>query len=103
MGVTAPPSQRRDALMRMPIGELSTWHLMAACAACRQDRIVSIRSLVERYGPEITLRPIVPRLRCGMAHCRQPPSRLRLRNRFPVHPGPALVEVVLWDRRPAGR
>ena len=98
MGVNVPPDRRRDALMRMPIGELATWHLMAACAACRQDRIVSVRSLIERYGPGITLMPIVPRLRCGMPTCRLPPSRLRLRNRFPTHPGPSLVEVMLWDR-----
>ena len=102
MGVTAPLPQRRDALMRLPIGELSTWHLMAACAACRQDRVVSIKSLVERYGSEITLLPIVPRLRCGMPHCRLPPSRLRLRNKFPQHPGPTLIEVLLWDRSTEG-
>ena len=100
MGVNVPPDRRREALMRMPIGELSTWHLMAACQACRQDRIVSIQSLVERYGPEITLLPIVPRLRCGIPTCRLPPCRLRLRNKFPAHPGPTLIEVLLWDRRP---
>ncbi len=96
-GVTESPIRRRDALLRMKLGEISTWHLMAMCGACHQDRIVSVQSLIGHFGPEVTLLGLVPRFRCGVAGCRRPPARLRLRNRFPVQPGPALVEVVLVD------
>jgi hypothetical protein len=95
MGITIPPNKRRDALIRMPLADLAGWHLVATCGACRQDRIVSIRSLIEHYGGEIALLALVPRFRCGVPSCRIPPARLKLRNRMPVHPGPPLVEVVL--------
>ena len=72
---------------------------MAMCGACHQDRVVSVRSLVEHYGSEMTLLRLVPRFRCGVPSCRRPPSRLLLRNRFPVHAGPPLVEVLLVDAR----
>ena len=92
-------SRHRDTVLPLPIGQLATWHLAAVCGACRQDRVVSIRSLLEHYGPDVTLLRLVPRLRCGLPQCRQPPTRLTLRNRFPVQPGPSLVEVVLVDAR----
>jgi hypothetical protein len=95
MTIALPPQKRRDALMRMPIGELAGWHLLARCDTCRAERIVSVLSLMERYGLEVTLLRIVPRLRCGARTCRQPPTQLRLRNRLPVHPGPPLVDVTL--------
>ena len=100
--VILPGNKRRDTLARMPIGALAGWHLLARCGACHQERMVSINSLLERFGPTPTLYAIVPRLRCAAARCRQPPIVLRLRNRLPVHPGPALVDVVLVDTR-AGR
>ena len=50
MSPSQAPDRRRDRLMRLPIGELDGWHLLATCAACRQDRLVSLRSLLERYG-----------------------------------------------------
>jgi hypothetical protein len=98
-GVTESPIRRRDALLRMKLGEISTWHLMAMCGACHKDRIVSVRSLIEHYGSGVTLLGLVPRFRCGVVTCRRPPVRLMLRNRFPVQPGPALVEVMLIDAR----
>jgi hypothetical protein len=98
-GVTGAPNRRRDALLRMPLAEISTWHLLAMCGACHQDRIVSVRSLLDQFGPGVTLLQLVPLFRCCVASCRRPPARLTLRNRFPVKPGPVLVEVVLLDRR----
>jgi hypothetical protein len=96
-------SKKREALARFPIGELAGWHLVALCGACRKELIVSIDVLVTRYGPTPTLARITPRFRCAMKQCRQPPLTLRLRNRFPVQPGPPLVDVLLVDGRPAGR
>ena len=95
--------KRRERLLRLPIGELAGWHMVAVCGTCRQERIVHISDLVLRYGPGPTLAQIAPRLRCARQQCRQPAIKLRLRNRFPVHPGPALIDVVLIDRRPAPR
>ncbi len=96
-------SKKREALVRLPIGDLAGWHLVALCGTCRKERIVSIDSLITRYGPNPTLMLITPRFRCAMKQCRQPPLTLRLRNRFPVQPGPPLVDVQLVDGRPAGR
>jgi hypothetical protein len=101
--VILPGNKRRDTMARLPIGELAGWHLMVSCGACRDERIVSINRLVDRYGPAPTLVQIVPRLRCAGARCRQPPILVKLRNRFPVHPGPPLVEIFLVDTRPAPR
>jgi hypothetical protein len=103
MGINIAPHRRRDALLRMPLAELAGWQLVATCAACRQDRIVSIRSLLERFGPDATLLRLVPRFRCGVPRCRLPPTGLRLRNRAPVQPGPPLVDVVLLDARGPAR
>jgi hypothetical protein len=89
--------------MRLSVGELAGRHLVALCRNCRKERIIFIDSLVTRYGPEPTLSRITPRFRCAMKQCRQPPLTLRLRNRFPVQPGPPLVDVMLVDGRPAGR
>jgi hypothetical protein len=71
---------------------------MVVCGACRQDRVVGVGTLVERCGPEATLAVLLPRLRCHVATCRQPPAQVRLRNRFPQKPGPELVEVLLLGR-----
>jgi hypothetical protein len=95
VSITIPPNKRRDALIRMKLAELATWHLLASCAACRQDRIVSVRSLIEHFGPEAALIRLLPRFRCGVPGCRMPPSRVLLRSRLPVHPGPPLVEILL--------
>jgi hypothetical protein len=98
-----PPNKRRETLLRLSLGELAAWHLAASCAVCRAERIVSVRSLIERYGGEPELRRVVARLRCGAAQCGQKPSLLRLRNRLPVHPGPPLIDVLLIDARPVRR
>ena len=79
----------------MPIGELSDWHLMVACDACRADRILAVRNLVELVGPDQKLVTLVPRLRCREAACRRPPSQVRLRSKFPIHPGPEMIEVLI--------
>ena len=99
MSINIPPHKRRDVLLRMALADLAGWHLLATCDACRQDRIVSLQSLVDHYGSTITLLRLVPRFRCGVPRCRQPPCLLRLRNRLPVHPGPPLIDVVLLDAR----
>ena len=91
-------SRQRETLIRLPIGELSAWQLLASCGACRADRIMLMSELVARFGSEQRLVVLVPKLRC--ADCRRPPSALVLRNRYPAAVGgPGLVEVVL--RRPA--
>ena len=82
-------SKRRDALLRLPIGDLVTWHLVASCAACRADRVVLVRDLVERFGQAPSLAVLVPRLRCGVETCRRPPSHVVLRNRYPAQVGGA--------------
>lgn len=100
MSMNITPNKRRDTLLRLPIGDFAEWHLMVLCAQCRQDRVVSIRSLLDRFGDGITLLRLIPRLRCGVGTCRQKPAMVRLRNRMPVHPGPPLIDVTLLDARP---
>jgi hypothetical protein len=95
--------RRRETLLRLPIGELVDWHLMALCASCRAERILPIRDLTGRFGDAATLAVLVPRLRCGTASCRRPPARVRLRSRFPIQPGPPIVDIVLLERRPPGQ
>ena len=79
--------KRRDTLLRLPIGELKAWHLVVTCEACGHDRYLHIDTLVERFGTEEKLVMLVPRLRCREPTCRQPPSRVRLRNRYPAQMG----------------
>ena len=89
-------SKRRETLLRLPIGDLVTWQLVASCAACRADRVLFVQELVERFGETPTLFTVVPRLRCHVARCRQPPLRVVLRNRYPATVGGAgYVEVTL--------
>ena len=57
----ARESRRRDTLIRLPIGELSAWHLLAACDACRADRIVPVAGLAARYGADASLVMLTPR------------------------------------------
>ncbi len=89
--------KRRDALIRLPIGEMAAWHLMVMCAACRDERVLLVRDLVARYGPTPTLAAIVPRLRCKAPGCRRPPVCVTLRSKFPAQPGPDVIEVVLKE------
>ncbi len=95
MGHNTSTDKRRTTLMRLPLSDLAGWHLIATCPACRDDRIIPLDSLIARYGAAQTLVTLVPRLRCRLHTCRQPAATIRLRNRFPVHPGPALINVVL--------
>jgi hypothetical protein len=90
--------KRRETLMRLPLGDLAEWHLLVTCESCRAERIVPLRDLITAYGPERTLVMLVPRLRCRIPACRRPPSLVRLRSRFPAHPGPPIVDVVLAGR-----
>ena len=90
-------NRQRDTLARLPIGELSAWHLLASCDACRADRILPVDTLVARYGSESSLIMLVPRLRCGT--CRRPPAEVRLRSKLPDGRRPEPVEVFL-RRRP---
>ena len=99
VSINIPPNKRRDALLRMKLAELASWHLLATCATCSQDRVVSIRSLIEHFGPEVALIRLMPRFRCGVPGCRLPPAKMVLRNRLPVHPGPPLIAMVLLDAR----
>ncbi len=88
-------NRQRETLLRLPIGELSAWQLLASCGACRADRIVFVRELVARYGSEQRLVILVPKSRCGQ--CRRPPSNVILRNRYPAATGgPGLVEVAIF-------
>jgi len=87
--------KRRETLLRLPIGELAEWHLTLTCAACNTERILLLRDLVASHGPHRTLVMLLPRLRCRVSTCRRPPACVRLRSRFPAHPGPPIVEVVL--------
>ncbi len=93
-------ARQRDTLLRLPIGELVEWHLVLTCSVCREERNLHLKNLVARYGPDLTLIHLVPRLRCKLALCRQPPAIVRLRNRLPAHPGPPLVDVILKTSRP---
>ena len=89
-------SKRRETLLRLPIGELVTWQLVASCSGCRADRVVFVRDLVERFGEDATLVMLVLRLRCRVETCRRPPVRVMLRNRYPAAiGGPGFVELVL--------
>ncbi len=80
-------AKRRDTLLRLPIAELSAWHLVVTCATCRQDRYLHIEALLDRWGPEAKLVMLVPKLRCRVPACRKPPSHVRLRNRYPAQAG----------------
>ena len=87
-------NRQRETLLRLPIGELSAWQLLASCGACRADRIVFVQELVASFGSEKTLAVLVPKLRCRQ--CRRPPSSVILRSRYPAAiGGPGLVEFVL--------
>ncbi len=89
-------SKRRDTLLRLPISDLVTWQLLCSCGACRADRVLFVRELVERFGETPTLVMLVPRLRCAVATCRRAPARVVLRNRYPAAVGGGgFVEVVL--------
>ncbi len=89
-------SKRRQALLRLPIGELVTWQLVASCSRCRADRLLPVRELVERFGEKATLVMLVPRLRCGVETCRRPPAAVVLRNRSPAAKGGSeYIEVSL--------
>ena len=88
-------SRRKETLIRLPIGNLAAWHLMVACDHCRAESAVMVRDLVARFGSEQRLVFLVQRLRCKEPRCRRPPDRVRLRSRFPVQPGPPIVEVWL--------
>ena len=89
-------SKRRETLLRLSIGELVTWQLVASCSGCRADRVLFVRELVERFGETPTLVMLVPRLRCRVETCRRPPMRVTLRNRYPAAlGGPGFVEVAL--------
>ena len=91
-----PPGGKRDKLLRLPIGELESWQLVASCAACRTDRILFVRELVKRCGPTATLVMLVPRLRCHVASCRRPLSHLVLRNEYPAQmDGERFVHIIL--------
>lgn len=88
-------SKRGATLARLPLADLTGWHLMVKCTACRADRVVAIDDLISRLGPGSSLAVLLPRLRCKVAGCRRPPSSVTLRNRFPQKPGPKLVEAEL--------
>jgi len=90
--------RRRDTLIRMSIGELTAWHLMVTCDHCRVENPVMLRDLVARFGAERRLVSLVPRLRCKAPACGRPPSLVRLRSKFPIHPGPAMVDVMVHGR-----
>jgi hypothetical protein len=84
-----------DTLLRLPLRELATLHLVAVCPACRDERYLPLQALGEYYGQDSTLLMLIPRLRCRLKTCRRPAGTVRLRNRFPQHPGPPLVDVVV--------
>ncbi len=87
-------SRRRETLLRLPIGDLVTWQLVASCGTCRTDRVVMVRDLVDRFGPDARLVMLVPRLRCRVKACRRVPSCVVLRNRCSAAAnGPRLVEM----------
>ncbi len=91
--------KRRETLIRLPLTELADWHLVVTCAACRAERILPISALADRHGGERTLVMLLPRLRCGQPPCRRPPSLVRLRSRYPAHPGPPIIDVVVMQAR----
>ena len=97
LGITGlHTSKRRETLLRLPIGELVTWHLVASCSGCRAERVVFVRDLVESFGEDATLVMLVLRLQCRVETCRRPPVRVMLRNREPAAVGKAgFVEVAL--------
>ena len=56
---------------------------------------MKIGGLADRFGEDAKLVTLLPKLRCKTPGCGSPPDWVRLRNKFPVHPGPALIDVVL--------
>ncbi len=94
-------NRRRETLLRLPIGELATWQLLCTCQPCRSERMVALRTLVERCGPEMRLAVLLPRLRCRADGCRQAPARVVLRNKDPARKdGPSFVTIVLRQQAP---
>jgi hypothetical protein len=79
-------------------------------AALSAVRIGTSSLLIWWHGSARTidrLVALVPRLRCKMARCRQPPDTVRLRTRFPAQAGGGgLIDLVLkvpgWFQRPCG-
>ena len=88
-------SRQEETLVRLPIGELIAWHLMAACdplpnRACRDGArsrgAFRLRTAAGILGDAAAVQgATVP----------PAPDRRRLRSKFPALPGPAVVEVWL--------
>jgi hypothetical protein len=78
MGSNVTRQKRRAEFMKLPIAELTAWHLMVTCTSCRDARYLPIEILAARYGTACTLADIVPRLRCRFRTCRQPPAVVKL-------------------------
>ena len=95
MGHNTSNEKRRHALIRLPLGDLAHWHLMATCPQCRDKRYLPIGALIDRYGPEHTLSDVLTRLRCRFRTCRQAPAALHLFSKLDGDPGPPVVHVVL--------
>ncbi len=91
---------RTAKLVRLPLGDLLTWHLVCSCRPCRKDRVLPVAELVGRVGTSANLLTLTPKLRCET--CRQPPVGVMLRNRYPEQVGgSAYVEAMLkGDYRP---
>lgn len=89
-------ARHRDTLARLPIGELTAWHLLASCDGCRRDGIVPVAGLAARYGADTSLIMLVPRLRCGA--CRRAPANVLLRSKMPDGKRPDVIEVVFRRR-----
>ena len=58
-------SKRREALLRLPIGDLVTWQLVVSCSGCRADRVLFVRELVERFGEAPTLFSVIAAQSCA--------------------------------------
>jgi hypothetical protein len=63
----------------MPISELSKWWLHLQCGRCEHTTYIPLRLLAAQRGWFVTLRQIVPRLRCSRLGCdHAPPTLCRL-------------------------
>jgi hypothetical protein len=77
-----PPERDRDLPEAVPwdrpIHELTGLWLVIRCGGCGGGTEVPLRLMAAEHGWNLTLRTIVPKLRCRVESCRARPSKVEL-------------------------
>jgi hypothetical protein len=96
MGHNLSTERRRTALLRLPLGDFATWHMMVKCQRCPDNRYLPLAVLIARYGDTPVLREVVARLRCRFPSCRARPAAVVMFSRLASETGAGeMIEVAL--------